>query len=148
VNIAGIEPAMRSMIQDETVRGLAGSTIGANERLPEADGAGGETEFPARTAGVSREPMFVAGDNRSYSTQSLARNEWEIPTEWDEVIDAGGVVDNMGRLFASPEKMQEYYELPVGRTGDVKYESNAASRAHRGGVSPLATGIKKRKGSE
>ncbi len=40
VNIAGIEPAMRSMIQDKTVRGLAGSTIGATERLPDGAGEG------------------------------------------------------------------------------------------------------------
>ena len=152
VNIAGIEPAMRSMIQDKNIRGLAGTTIGATERLPDGAGDGGAgdggADLPARTPGESGVEITSRGNTRSYSTQSSARNEWEIPTEWDEIINAGGVVDNMGRLFASAEKMQEYYDLPVGKSGSVKYENNSARRAGRGGVSPLATGIKKRKGSE
>ena len=139
VNIAGIEPAMRRMIQDENIRGLAGSTIGATERLPEGDGAGGETELPARTPGASG--VKISGHNRSYSTQSSARDEWEIPSEWDEVIDAGGVVDNMGRLFESPEKMQEYYDLPYGKSGGERY--GTGTRSGRG-VRPLATGFNRR----
>ena len=52
----------------------------------------------------------------------------------------------MGRLFESAEKMQEYYDLPYGKSGGRKTASKRGAGSEA--VTPLATGFKKRKGPE
>ena len=142
LNISGIEPAMRSMISDPTVRGLAGSSLGTDEVTEstvdrqlwgtEADKQlWGTEEVTGREAGVSG--VKIEGHNRTYSSAKAARDEWDIPQQYEDVINAGGVVDNMGRIFASSEDMLRYYNTPGSAGNRRKIPGTGNKSRGRGG---------------